>query len=157
MNKKYFMIAGMVVLLIIAGGGGFWGGTIYKTNQITSIQNKFFAQRGGSSGFGQNAQGTPFPRGSFAGGNFAGGGTAGQVKSINGNVLIISTAQNTTTVNLSSSTTIIKSVTGTVSDLQTGMEVRVIGQKDSSGNITATEIQIVNNNRTSASPTGTAP
>jgi hypothetical protein len=160
MNNKILIIVGVVVLVILVGAGGFWGGMAYKAGQVTQVQAQFFEQRGGQSitgqgpQFGQFPQGTPFPGGPQ--GIFRGGGTTGEVKSIDGDVLTISTAENVTTVNLSSNTTIVKSIEGTISDLQPGMRVMISGEKDSKGNISATQVTIVNDN-SSAIPTRTAP
>ena len=78
----------------------------------------------------------------------------GEVKSIEGNVLTVSTAQDVTTVNLSDTTQIVKSVEGTTSDLQPGVRVMVTGEQDNDGNITASQITILNND---SSTTRTAP
>jgi hypothetical protein len=58
-------------------------------------------------------------------------------------VLTLSTAQNITTVNLLDSTRIEKSAPGAASDLQAGQGVIVTGQRDSSGNISATQVLIL--------------
>ena len=76
------------------------------------------------------------------GGGF-GGGVAGTIKSINGDTVEISTAQNVTTVTLSPSTTVMQSVAATSADLQVGQTVTVRGQRDSSGNVAASSIQVV--------------
>jgi len=158
MKKNILIIMGVVVFVILAGAGGFWGGMTYKTNQASQAQARFFEQRGG-----QPPSDGQFPSGQFQdgqtpnGGQFQGGfrgGTVGQVKSIDGNVLTLSTAQDVTTVNLIDTTKIVKSVEGTTSDLQTGMRVMVTGEKDDKGNLTASQITIVNEE---VSPTQTAP
>ncbi|MGW8249236.1 MAG: DUF5666 domain-containing protein, partial [Anaerolineales bacterium] len=61
-------------------------------------------------------------------------------------VLTLSTAQDVTTVNLSDSTQIEKTVAGAVSDLQPGMRVMVSGEKDSSGNVSANRVSILSDN-----------
>ena len=65
------------------------------------------------------------------------------MKSIEGNTLTLSTAQNVTTVTLSESTSVLKSVAGTIADLKVGDRIRVSGQTDSNGNITATQITVL--------------
>jgi hypothetical protein len=80
----------------------------------------------------------------------------GQVKSMDGNVLQLSTAQDVTTVNLTGDTIIIKSVEGTVSELQPGTRVMVVGERDDQGNITASQITIESDD-TTAMPTRTVP
>jgi hypothetical protein len=65
------------------------------------------------------------------------------VKSIDGNTLMLSTAENVTTVNLTSDTRIEKYASGTTADLQPGERVTVSGQRDNNGNITASQIIIL--------------
>jgi hypothetical protein len=65
--------------------------------------------------------------------------------------IFISTATDVTTVNLTANTQIVKSISGTPADLQPGEQLIVRGQRDSNGNVTADQIEIV----TSAAPQGT--
>jgi Domain of unknown function (DUF5666) len=148
--KNIMIIIGAIVLAIVIAGGSFYGGMAYTRNQEAQVRANFFASRGIIPTTGQNANG-----GQRQGGFGFGGGTTGQVKSINGNVLMLSTAQNVTTVDLSSSTRIEKFGPGATSDLQTGERVTVSGQRDSNGNITATQILIIPTNPSNPSPTGT--
>jgi hypothetical protein len=146
--KKPIIIVGSIVVALLLMGASFYGGTLYQRNSESSARNRFLASRGiDPNQFNQNN-----PNGS--GGNFQGGtgngrqgfafggGAQGQVKTIDGNTITISTAQNVTTVTLSDSTVFMKSVTGTVADLKVGDRVLVQGQRDSSGNITASEIML---------------
>lgn len=143
MNKGLW-IGGSIVIALILMGASFYGGTLYEKNAQASAQARFFASRGISNGgFGGNfngqetINGTPRARTGF------GGGTQGQVKSIDGNTITLSTAQNVTTVTLSGTTTIMKSDPGTLADLKVGDRVLVTGQRDSSGNITASEVLVL--------------
>jgi hypothetical protein len=91
---------------------------------------------------------------------FPGRGTIGVVKTIDGDVLTISTAQDVTTVTLSADTRIEKNVSATLTDLQPGVRVMVTGQADQDGNISASQIQIVNDATTGIAnppPAGTEP
>ncbi len=147
--KKILIIIGAIVLAIAIAGGSFYGGMAYTRNQEAAVRAAFFASRG-IPVTGQGANG-----GQRQGGFGLGGGTTGQVKSIDGNTLMLSTAENVTTVNLTSTTRIEKYAPGATSDLQSGERVLVSGQRDSSGNITATQILILPSNPTNPSPTGT--
>jgi hypothetical protein len=134
--KKILFITSGIVLLVVVGVASFYGGRTYQRNQTEAIQARFFATRGlantgGTTGTGSFTQGS-FPR-----------GLQGTIKSIQGNVMTLSTAQNVVTVNLSSSTIILKAVSGTNSDLATGATVTVTGQRDSSGNENATQVLIL--------------
>ena len=132
MGKTIGIILGVIVLCGAVGAGAFYGGTIYERQQVQNTRNTFFNGRGGNGGTGGTGGG---------GGGF--GGVFGTVKSINGNTIQISTPQNVTTVNLSAATTVMKTITGTVSDIQVGQTITVRGQRDSSGNVTADSIQLL--------------
>src|SRR2546425_4923344 len=131
MGKTTGIILGVIVLCGAVGAGAFYGGTIYERQQVQNTRNTFFNGRGGTGGTG----------GGGAGG--FGGGVFGTVKSITGNTLQISTPQNVTTVNLSDATTVMKTITGTVSDIQVGDTITVRGTADSSGNVAADSIQLL--------------
>jgi Domain of unknown function (DUF5666) len=157
--KNVLIIIGAIVLAIVIAGGSFYGGMAYQRNQEAQVRASFFASRGGNGGQFQGGQfsgGTPSANGGQRQGGFGfGGGTVGQVKSIDGSVLMLSTAQNVTTVNLTPTTRIEKYTSGSTSDLQPGERVTVSGERDSNGNITATQIMIIPSNPTNPSPTGT--
>jgi hypothetical protein len=140
--KKPLMIIGVIALVLVFSAGSFYGGMAYARNQASQIRSQFLASRGqgGNGAFNGGANGATGQRQGLFGG---GGGTTGQVKTINGNVLTISTAQNVTTVNISSSTQIEKAAPGATSDLTPGERVLVTGQRDSSGNIAASQILIL--------------
>lgn len=149
MSKKIWIILGGVVLLVLVAGGAFWGGMAFDQWRIASIRNSFFANRGGGGGDGGGGGGGGGFFGGGGGGGFGGGGAGGrgafgQIKSIDGDTLTLSTPQNVVTVKLTDSTTIQKLVTGARTDLQVGDQVTVRGDRDASGNITsATTVQII--------------
>ncbi len=139
--KKALLIVGIILIALALMGASFYGGTMYERNQARQVQNRFFASRGlngtqpaegNFQGFGNNP----------GGGRFFGGGISGQVKSIDGNVMTISTAQNVLTVNLSDSTVYLKSSRAAQSDVVVGDQVMVTGQRDSNGNMTASQVLI---------------
>jgi hypothetical protein len=150
MKRNILMIAGVIVLVALAGAGGFWGGMAYQDNQGSQAQARFFEQRGGQQFDGQMPGGGQFPEGMQLPGNdqaqssFRGGGTMGEVKSVERNTLTLSTAENVTTVTLSEDTKIVKSVEGTSGDLQVGVRVMVTGEQNEDGNMTASQITIIN-------------
>jgi hypothetical protein len=139
--KKSYWIAGSIVLALVLMGASFYGGTLFERYTQARTRSSFLASRGLN---GDTAGGAPgATSGQFGGRTGFGGGAQGQVKSIEGNTITLSTAQNVTTVTLSDSTTILKSVTGTIADLKVGDQVRVSGQADSSGAITANSITVM--------------
>jgi hypothetical protein len=77
-----------------------------------------------------------------------GGGTTGVIKTIEGNIMTLSTAQDVTTVNLSESTSVQQTITGALADLEPGMRVRIVGQADESGAISASQIVILDDSQT---------
>jgi hypothetical protein len=140
--KKTLMIVGGILLAVLLSAGSFYGGMAYQRNQVNQIRANFFRARGidanGQNNGGGQRQG------------FLGGGATGQVKSVEGNVLTLSTAQNTTTVNLTDTTRIEKATPAATTDLQPGERVIVTGQRDSNGNITASQVLILESNPPSA-------
>jgi hypothetical protein len=69
-------------------------------------------------------------------------GTMGTLAKIDGNILTLTTSQGTATVNVGPDTTIQETVAGTISDLQEGQSLSVIGSRDANGNISANSIRI---------------
>jgi hypothetical protein len=146
--KKSYWITGSIVLALVLMGASFYGGTLYERYTQSKARTSFLTMRGVNGGAAGGIPGTPGVPGA-AGGQFGGASTGlgdssqGQVKSIEGNTLTLSTAQNVTTVTLSDSTTILKSVAGAIADLKVGDRVRVTGKTDSKGNITASQITVL--------------
>jgi hypothetical protein len=157
--KNVVIVIGAVALAIVIAGGSFYGGMAYQRNQEAQVRSNFLASRGfGNGGQGQSGQGQS---GNGAGGGQRqgffgfGGGTSGQVKSFDGNVLMLSTPQDVTTVNLTSTTRIEKFGPGSTSDIQPGERVTVSGERDSNGNVTAAQIMILPANPSNPSTTAT--
>ncbi len=139
MKKSIFIIIGGVVLAVLLAAGSFYGGMAYQRTQTNNVRNRFLASRG------LNGTTNGFTNGGTGNGNFQGGfgrGAQGTIKSINGNTLTIATAQNDITVTLSGTTVIDKTSPASTTDLAQGDRVVVTGQRDSSGNMTATQILI---------------
>jgi hypothetical protein len=163
MKKNSLIIIGVVALVILVGAGGFWGGMTYQSYKDGQAQARFFEQRGGQITEGQMPGNQQFPEGmpfqgggpgssELAQGDFRSNGTMGQVKSFDGDLLIISTAQDVTTVNLSSDTTIVKSVEGTMDDLQPGVRIMVVGEQDEDGKFNASQITILDDDSLAMPP-----
>jgi hypothetical protein len=162
--KKILMITGIILVAAVIATGSFWGGMTYQTNKADQARLNFENARGLANGGQVPSDGAGFPGSGAPNGQVrgvpGGGGTAGQVKTIDENVMTISTAQDVITVNLSESTRIEKTVAGTNADLQPGTRIMVIGQKDADGNITASQITILTSTPADTaypSPTGLEP
>jgi len=150
MRGRWGIILGAVAALVIVGAGSFYGGIAFQRSQQASAQARFFAARGGRPG----AEG--FAGGGFLGGAFPGAGEGsgsrgvfGTVKSIDGDTLLVSTAQDVTTVKLADSTVVEQMTPTDRSALKPGQQVTVRGQRDNTGAVTAVTLQIL------AEPTAT--
>jgi hypothetical protein len=145
--KKIVRLIAAVILAALIAAGGFWGGMAYQTSRASQARANFINARGGANGMQLPDGVQGFPGGAapsgLAPGAFGGRGTTGQVKAVDGNVITLSTAQDVTTVSLSDSTQIQKTVAGTAADLQPGLRVMVTGEMDNGGKLTASQVTIL--------------
>lgn len=144
MSRKVLAVVGGVMLILAAAGGAFYGGMLYERQQAANVRAAFFADRGGGTGGNDGAGG-----GGNSGGNFFGGGSApggrgafGQIKSIDGDTLTLSTPQREVKVRITEATQFLKVVAGERGDLAVGDNITVRGQADANGNVTADSIQV---------------
>jgi hypothetical protein len=148
--KKILLIGGGIVLVLLVAAGSFWGGMTYQTNQANQALANFQSARGQSASGQFPGDGTRFSAGGlpegFTPGGFQGQGTTGQIKSVDGDVLTLSTALDVATVNLTDNTQIEMTVNGVLADLEPGLRVLITGQPDDNGVITADRIQILSAN-----------
>jgi hypothetical protein len=128
MNKT---ILGAVVGAVVVAGVAFYGGDVYGKSQSP--------MRGG---FGAN--GATFTRGAGARGGANGAGfTAGQIISKDESSITIKMPDGSTKIVLvGGSTQVLKTTTGTPSDLAVGTNVVVTGSANSDGSVTGGMIQI---------------
>ncbi len=148
---KWIALAALIVV-VVAGAVGYWQYGQGKQAGITeglAARDRFFQDRLAGAGSCRSAvaqrqarrrwlAARVTPRAGQRRGNFA----AGQVKSINGNDLEISTATEVTKVKLTDKTQIQKTVSGAPSDIKTGERVVVQGSKGADGAIEASSIQL---------------
>jgi hypothetical protein len=106
MGKKLLLTFGFFIVLAAAAGGAFYGGMLFQQSQVAGAQARFFADRGGAPPADFAGPGGAFAGGQ--GGNLAGGGQAavGEIKSIDGNVVTLSTPQSEVQVTLTDATQI---------------------------------------------------
>jgi len=127
------MVAGLIIIVIVALGLGYFIGLKHAQATKTAARGAAAGQygaRGGAGGIGGG-------RGGF------GGLTAGTILSQDANSITVKLASGgSKIVLLGSSTTILKSVAGAVSDLSTGENVTVMGTANPDGSLTATSVQI---------------
>jgi hypothetical protein len=140
--KKILLVIAGIALLAIAAGAGFQYGKMYQSNQANQICSQFLRSRGINPANGSGgAQAAGF-----------GGGVFGQLKNVNGNTLTVTTQNGDVTVDLTANTQIEKTSTGTAADLQSGEQLVVRGQRDSSGTVTAETVQIMNGGAPRSTP-----
>ena len=156
---KWIALAALVVV-VVAGAVGYWQYGQGKQAGITeglATRDRFFMDRLAGAAAAAQGNGAATQAGGAAAGAAAlaggarsalGGAAAvgnfatGQVKSINGNDLEISTATEVTKVKLTDKTQIQKTVSGAPSDIKTGERVVVQGSKGADGAIEASSIQL---------------
>jgi hypothetical protein len=145
--SKWMLVVGAVVVVMLVGAGAFYGGMTYQRSRQANLQEQFFAERGGmpggvlpSDGVGGGFAGGQFPSGNVPG---MGRGAAGTVSSLEGETLLLTTNQETTTVLLTDATVVQRLVTGHRADLQPGQTVTVMGERDDQERLTAITIQIL--------------
>lgn len=129
MNKNTTIIVA-VVFVIIAGIGGFFGGMQYQKMQRPTFANRQFGNgvEGQRQGFGANSNFRP---------------VRGQVISMGNNSLTVKLSDGSTKIVVfSGSTRFVKSSSAAEGDLKTGDTINVIGNQNSDGSLTASDVQI---------------
>ena len=130
MNKK--SIITIIVVAVLVGGIGFYGGMKYGNSQATAASASARARFAGGAG----------GMGGFAGRN-GGGVSAGQIISQDATSITIQLRNGgSQIVLLSKNTPVMKSVSGSPSDLAVGKQVTIVGTSNSDGSITAQSIQL---------------
>ncbi|MCZ7568284.1 MAG: hypothetical protein M5U01_06830 [Ardenticatenaceae bacterium] len=125
----------VLVALVAVGIGGFYYGTTVGEARAASARARFFQERGAGAG-APNGQGGPGGRG------LAGNGVVGQVKSIQGNTIELSTATEVVKVQVADQAQIQKMVPGALADIQIGERVIVQGERGADGAFIARLIEI---------------
>ncbi len=133
------MLPQIIIGVLVVSAVAFYGGVKYS-------ESKTVVTNGGGSGQGQQRGGGQFG-GARMGGNRSGGNSGGfangEVASIDDKSLTIKMRDGSSKIIiLSTSIQVLKSATGTLSDVVTGTEVVVNGSPNSDGSITAQSIQI---------------
>ncbi len=153
MKAKWIVVA-VLLAVIVAAGVGFGGYTLgvqAGTARAQTLRNNFLAARGlggqGSAGQGQGGNGQ------FNANNFA----SGQVKSIDGDTVTLSTATSVVTIKLGTGTQIQKMGPATLSDIQVGERITVQGTRSSDGSLAASTVQIGGARGGSGAPAAAAP
>ncbi|MFA5934361.1 MAG: hypothetical protein WC827_00525 [Candidatus Paceibacterota bacterium] len=129
-NKKIYYIVGLVLVVALA----FYLGTLTNKNK----GNNFSQNRTGQVGMQQN-----FINGMQKGQRNFGGMVAGKILSMDDKSITLENRDGgSRIILLSASTTIQKSILGTLTDLKVGEQISVLGKADTSGTVAAQSIQI---------------
>jgi hypothetical protein len=138
------------LLAVLVAVCGFIGGVLVEKGQSSSSPGGNFAaaaaRLGGAAGAGGARQGTSGGAAGAPGGLFAGGQpgnvTAGQVSSVEGRTLYVTTPQgNTVRVKVPNGESVSRSVTTSVHAIHPGDSVVIQGSRGSSGRITASSVR----------------
>lgn len=151
MSGKWWIVT--VVAVIVVGAGAFFGGTKAgggsASGPVTVKQLQAMSQEEIRTLFQQYAQASG-GFGALGGGRSGGTGTANGAGFINGTVvakdaksITVKEANGSTRIVFySSSTTVARSTTGSISDIKNGDNITINGSSNSDGSLTAQRIQI---------------
>jgi hypothetical protein len=142
-----------VLLLLLFAAAGFWGGSALQKHHdkssgstaAASAGSRFaaLAGRGGTGGTAGRTTGGAAGGTAAGGAGFARNGTAGIVTTIEGStVYLTDSSGNLVKVTTTPASTVTKTVSGTLADLQPGQTVVVQGSKAADGSTTARSITI---------------
>lgn len=123
-----------IIIVILVGAGSFYGGMKYgESKQSTSRAGNFVNRQGFNQGQGRGN--------AAAGANF----TSGQIVSQDNNSLTLKLRDGGSKIVFTTGASIMKTASGTSSDLAIGKDITVIGKANPDGSVTAQNIQIGNN------------
>ncbi len=127
------VIAAVIVTAVVAGGVAFYGGMVYGKSQALTTGNGQRARLAGN-----------FPGGgNFVRRNGGGGFTEGSILAKDATTVTLQlTGGGSRIVFYSDKTTVQKTTAGSVSDLQVGETVRVMGTANADGSLTAESFQL---------------
>jgi len=142
--ERAVIIVLVVVLVAAAAAGGYVYGTRVGEARANAVRQAFFQERfggpvGQGTGFfgagGGQPQGTPGPGGPAR-------GVTGEVTSIQGNVITLTTSNGPVQVLVNEQTVLRKVTDLSLDELQPGEQVVVIGDRDSQGKLVARSVQV---------------
>lgn len=137
-RNQVLLAVGVLVLLIVVGAGAYIAGRNAGLTEQLNIRTEFFQQRAG------NPSGAPSAPGTFGSDTTQAARTAqgrqlaaGVVKSVQGNVIQVTQRDgSTTSITLDDKTTsVTKTIAGTLADIQPGWTIIVSEQTGTGGTI----------------------
>ncbi len=143
MKTKSFvaLLAVAVILGIIIGGALAGGIAIGKSQGKSEARQELQSQTGGYSSL-PSGQGNFQLPGSSSGIPSGIGATVGTVEKVEGSLITLKTSTGTVLVNIGNSTSIQKTVEGSLQDISPGQNIAVSGNKNANGSIDARNIAI---------------
>jgi hypothetical protein len=140
MSKR--VLVGLGILALVSRAAGGCSAPPTAVGQSRARQDLFQGRFGGQAGQGgqfQRPARTPQP-GQGGGARF-GNGIMGTIKSVEGDTLVVTTAEGDTQVHATGTTLIEKYTAAGVGDLEIGERVIVSGSQNDDGSVTARSIQ----------------
>ena len=141
------IIVSVVMTAVVAGAIGFFGGMTYSRQSVSQVRGG--ARQANFQNLSPEERQQMSTQGGFGGsagrrGGISGGGiAAGEVLSLDAKSITVKLRDGgSKIVFVSSSTAIMKSVTGSLADLLSGEQVVVMGSANSDGSLTAQSVQI---------------
>lgn len=145
MNRTIVIALVVVILMALAAAGGYLYGTRVGEARANAVRQAFFQERfGGQVGQGTGFFGTgggQFPLGTPGPGGL-GRGVTGEVTSVQGNTITLTTSDGPIQVSITEQTILRKVTDFSLDELQPGEQVVVIGDRDSQGNLVARSVQV---------------
>lgn len=143
-NFKWIALSAVITIIVAAAVGILAYNRGHDAGFTAGLEarNSFLQARAGGGGGFTPGGGTQGSRNNGGQAGFPGNFTMGQIKSVNGNVMEVSTATAVVKVTLSDSTQIEKTITGATSDLTPGETVIVQGARETDGSVTARSVQL---------------
>lgn len=141
MQQRLWYFVGALVLAVVTGIGGYFYGTSVGEARASQARQTFLQERLGGGQAGQNS--ATGQSGQFGAGRQDINAVAGQVKSVDGKTIEVSTRDNVTKVSVDDKTQVTKMCTGTLEEIKPGERIVVQGDGGASGAVTARSIQIV--------------
>ncbi len=138
MQQRILFVVAALVLAAVTGVGSFFYGTSVGEARANQVRQAFFRDRSGND-MASHDMASAQPG---VGGPSNQGGTVGQVKSVNGQTIEVSTRDNVTRVTVDDKTQVTKSCAGTLDDIKPGQRIFVQGDT-AGGTVTARSIQLV--------------
>ena len=138
-------VVGLAVGIAFGGGIALGRNTAPETIVTVTSSGGGSASQGRTAPAGQSATPTPAPTGAAGGfGIRPQGGTpvTGTVKSVEGNIVTVSTSSGETKVQVGEATAIRKIESGALSDVSIGASIVAVGQPNAEGAVVAASIEI---------------